>query len=287
MERRVAFVTGASRGIGKAACLALADAGFDIVVAARTLREGDCPDRDPQGRPFPGSCASTAEDVRRRGRRALVLPLDLCDRRAALAAFDNALSEWGQVDVLVNNAVYVEAASTVPLVEAEPEGLLRLLDANVVTQTALTQRAIQHMLDSTGGRIINLVSMSGREDPRGPAGQGGWAYGYAIHKAALLRMAGVLKVELGDRGIVAFSLEPGGVLTEAVKSMFPLDVLKKTFERGLPGDYLVTEDVPAQAIAWLAGAPEAAELSGQLIDAEKLCRERGLVPDDQILMHLD
>ena len=57
-----------------------------------------------------------------------------------------------------------------------------------------------------------------------------------------MRMAGVLKVELGDSGIAAFSLEPGGVLTEAVKSMFPPDVLWQTFERG---DYLVTENVPA------------------------------------------
>ena len=100
-----------------------------------------------------------------------------------------------------------------------------------------------------------------------------------------MRMAGRgSRSSWGERGIVAFSLEPGGVLTEAVKSMFPLDVLKMTFERG---DYLVTEDVPAQAVVWLASAPEAVELSGQIIDAETLCRERSLLPDDRILMQLD
>ncbi|MCE2390706.1 MAG: SDR family oxidoreductase [Proteobacteria bacterium] len=240
--------------------------------------------RKPRPRPRGESVSRPLRADGGRGRRALALPLDLCDRSSAVAALERALDEWGRIDVLVNNAVYVEPASTVPLLEADPEGLLRLLDANVVTQTVLAQRAAEHMLDRGGGRIVNMVSISGREDPRGPAGQGGWAYGYAIHKAALMRMAGVLQVELGERGIVAFSLEPGGVLTEAVKSMFPLDVLKKTFERG---DYLVTEDVPAQAVVWLASAPEAAELSGRIIDAETLCRERGLLPDDRIVMQLD
>ena len=78
-EKKVAFVTGASRGIGRAACIALAECGWDVVVTARTVTEGETAD----GRPLPGSIESTASEVRSRGREALAIRLDLLDSERA------------------------------------------------------------------------------------------------------------------------------------------------------------------------------------------------------------
>src|SRR5262245_42476409 len=109
--RGVAFVTGASRGIGRAISLALADRGFDVVVTARTVREGDglarsSSFRDAKQVAVAGSIESTAAAVRERGRAALPLRLDLLDRASIDAALAEALRAWGRIDLLVNNGIY-------------------------------------------------------------------------------------------------------------------------------------------------------------------------------------
>jgi len=107
MERRVALVTGASRGIGKACAVALAGEGFDVAVTARTLHDGEAREhsstlRASDTRPIPGSLSSTAELVHAAGREALVVPADLLDR-AWLAAEVCAVHErWGLADLLVH-----------------------------------------------------------------------------------------------------------------------------------------------------------------------------------------
>src|SRR5690349_25037112 len=112
MTDRVAFVTGASRGIGKACAVRLAAAGFDVAVTARTVREGEERDhsstvRKSDTRPLPGSLSSTADLVEAEGRRALVLPADLLDRASLGAAVATVLERWGSIDVLVNNGRYI------------------------------------------------------------------------------------------------------------------------------------------------------------------------------------
>src|SRR5690242_15347048 len=111
-ERPVAFVTGASRGIGKAIALELAAAGYDVAITARTVHEGEAREhsstlRRSDTRPLPGSLASTAAEVEARGRRALVLPADLLDHPSLVLAGEAVLREWGRVDVLVNNGRYI------------------------------------------------------------------------------------------------------------------------------------------------------------------------------------
>src|SRR5271169_2720292 len=108
MTRRVAFVTGASRGIGKACAVHLARAGFDVAVTARTVRDGEEREhsstvRRSDTRPLPGSLTATAEGVRAAGQEALVLPADLLDRASLGAAVATVQERWGGVDVLVNN----------------------------------------------------------------------------------------------------------------------------------------------------------------------------------------
>lgn len=114
MKPRV-LVTGASRGIGKATALAFARAGFDVAITARTEVEGQgganaLLGRD--GKPLPGSLATTLAELQAAGARAIALPMDLLDTASIDAALARLQSEFGGVDVLVNNAIYQGATST-------------------------------------------------------------------------------------------------------------------------------------------------------------------------------
>ena len=214
--RKVALVTGASRGIGRATALALASAGFDVALLARTQRAGEGRDDSDvgNGRAVPGSLEETADAIAAVGGGALPVVADLLDRASLAPAVGVVLDKWGRVDVLVNNAVDTGAGGMVPVVELTPEQLERKLDANVVSQLVITQAALPDMLERGTGIIINVTSTVAVSDPPAPVGKGGWGLSYAASKGAFHRMAGILAVELGDRGIEAFNVDPGFVDTE-------------------------------------------------------------------------
>jgi len=268
VERRVAFVTGASRGIGRAAAIALAGCGFDVVVTARTVVEGESAD----GRPLPGSIETTAAEVRRRGREALAIPLDLLDPSTLDHAVEQTLATWGHVDVLLNNGIYTGPGSLVPFLDLPLATVETLFRANVFAQIHLTQRVLPGMLARGSGTVLNMVSAAGLSDPPAPAGRGGWGYAYAASKAAFHRMAGVLHVEHPDAGLRFINVEPGFVVTEAMQWNDPAGAIAQRF-RGAP------PEVPAAVIAWLATDPEAAEWNGKTVFAQKLALDRGLHPD--------
>jgi NAD(P)-dependent dehydrogenase (short-subunit alcohol dehydrogenase family) len=273
-KRRVALVTGASRGIGRAAALSLAAAGLDIACTARTLKKGEGRDDSDSGKgaTLPGSLEETAAEVEAFGVRALPLFADLLDSGSLHIAVDTLLREWGRVDVLVNNAIYTGRGSMVPFVELTPEQLMALLQCNVMAQVAITQAILPTMLDRHNGTIVNVTSHVAVGDPPAPVGQGGWGLGYAASKAAFHKMAGILAVELGPKGIVTFNLDPGYVDTEKQ--------LLNAERNGLAGHYVgAPPSVPATVIAWLVTSPEATALSGQTIRAQKLALERGLHAD--------
>src|SRR5580698_5665152 len=110
--RRVALVTGASRGIGKCGALAMARRGFDVVITARTVTEGDgrshpsSPTGNAAPTPIAGSLSSTATEIESLGRNCLVIPMDLMDRHSVQLVAEETLAQWGRVDVLFNNAIY-------------------------------------------------------------------------------------------------------------------------------------------------------------------------------------
>jgi NAD(P)-dependent dehydrogenase (short-subunit alcohol dehydrogenase family) len=274
VEPKVALVTGASRGIGKATAVQLAGAGFDVAVAARTQREGDARDDEHGGRVIPGSLEATAMLVEQSGRRALEVTMDLLDRASLERGVERVLAEWGHIDVLVNNAVHTGAGSMDHFLDLSVELLETKLEANVVAQFVLAKLVIPSMLERGSGTVVNITSAVATSDPPAPAGQGGWGMGYAMSKGALHRMAGILAVELGPRGIRAFNVEPGYVLTERMA----LNQAELGFEgvyRGAP------PSVPAAVVTWLASAPadEARELNGTTVSAQRFALERGLHPD--------
>ena len=268
MERKVAFVTGASRGIGKASAIALAERGFDIVVTARTIEEGKAAD----GRPIPGSITTTAAAIEQLGRQALAIPMDLLDRDSMAAAVDECLSKWGRIDVLLNNAIYTGEATMQLFLDLELAEVEKLFDGNVFSQIFLTQRVLPKMLEQGSGLVINMVSGAGQGDPPAPAGKGGWGAAYGASKAAFERLAGVLAVEHADSGVRFTNVEPGFVMTEAMVVNDPDGELSK-YQKGAP------MQVPAAVIAWLATDPAAGEWNGKTVTAQRLCLKLQLQPD--------
>jgi NAD(P)-dependent dehydrogenase (short-subunit alcohol dehydrogenase family) len=272
---RRALVTGASRGIGKASACALAAAGFDVAVAARTLREGDGID-DAEGaaaaRPIEGSVETTCRLVEDAGRRALPVAMDLLDLDSLDRAVATVEDAWGGVDVLVNNAVHTGEGSMTHVLDLDVEMLRTKFEANVVAQVVLAQRVLPGMLERGAGIIIDITSAVALSDPAVPAGEGGWGFGYAMSKGAFHRLAGILAVELKGRGVTAFNVEPGFVMTER------MEVNAK--DRGFEGRYRgAPPSVPAAVVAWWASDPGAAAFNGQTITAQKFALEHGLHPD--------
>ena len=274
-ERGVALVTGASRGIGKAIAVHLARAGFDVAVGARTRHEGESREHSStvaasDTRPLPGSLDTTSALVEEAGRRALPVVLDLLDRASLGAAVATVLERWGRIDVLVNNGRYVGPGHMDQLLDTPVELLDRHLEANVMAPVILARLVLPGMVERGSGAIVNLASSSGRMDPPAPAGRGGWGLGYGMSKGALHRLAGIVAIELGDRGVLAFNLSPGFVATERMA----MDMAGFGFDAtaGAPAD------VVGAVAAWLVTAPEAREPNGRWVEAQEVCRDLGLLP---------
>jgi len=279
-ERRVALVTGASRGIGRASAIALAATGLDVAITARTVREGEAFDESGsvRGEPIPGSLETTAREIEDAGGRALAIRADLLDRASLVAATEQVLAEWGRVDVLVNNAVHTGPGSMERFLDLDLDMVAVKLEANVVAQLVLIKAVLPGMLQRGAGTIIDITSAVATSDPPAPTGEGGWGLGYAVTKGAFHRVAGILAVELGPRGIFVVNVEPGYVLTERM-------VLAQ--ERlGLAGRFLgAPPSVPGSVVAWLGGgaggitADERTALNGTTIAAPRFARERALHAD--------
>ncbi len=152
------------------------------------------------------------------------------------------------------------------------DAIERIFEANVFAQVLLTQRVLPGMLARGAGTIINLTSHVAVADPPAAVGAGGWGFGYAASKGAFHRMSGILHVELADRGISAFNVDPGFVVTEMMEIAEHGQALGERY-RGAP------PSVPAAVVAWLASSPEAKAHRGSTLRAQKLCLELGLHPD--------
>ncbi len=252
-EVPVALVTGASRGLGKAIALSLAEAGFDVAVTARTVTEGDGSAEDDTVNgappvPLAGSLATTVAEIERRGRRGLGVAMDFRDLATVEAVPRVVLDAWGRIDVLVNNGLYRGPGTSDRLLDLRMDDLDTLLRGNVSHQIRLVQLVVPSMLEHGRGRIIDIVSGSARQDPPGPPGTGGWGIAYSGSKAALGRLAGGVNAEFAASGIQAFNVDPGNVLTERRRALRPHDEYTAAFG-------LDSADATAGVVAWLASDP--------------------------------
>jgi NAD(P)-dependent dehydrogenase (short-subunit alcohol dehydrogenase family) len=273
---QVAFITGASRGIGRETALAFARAGFDVAISARTLEEGESHDhalRNADGSPLAGSLNATAAEVRALGRKAMVVRMDLLDSDSVLVASAAVLAEFGRIDVLVNNAIYQGSDLNLPFMELQPETLERVFQGYVLTPFLLTRAVVAGMLKQGGGVVINVTSGAGESDPPVAAGKGGWGYAYGAGKAAVSRLSGVLATELGESGIRAYTVNPGVVTTDALKATIGDKGLIALRAGSAP------PEVPAAVMLWLATAEQAVDYQRRTIAAQPFALEHGIVPD--------
>ena len=186
MENRIALVTGAGRGIGRAIALGLAAEGARVAVTARSLDELE----------------NLAGEVKAGGGDALVVPGDLSDRSAPARIVRAVTETWGPVEILVNNAGVGSSQNPKPLVDFDDDFWDLTLMVNLTAPYLLTKLVLPPMMERGWGRIINISSIAGRL-----GGEHGAAYGASKH--ALLGLTRSTAVEAAPHGITANAVCPG------------------------------------------------------------------------------
>jgi 3-oxoacyl-[acyl-carrier protein] reductase len=213
LSGRVAFVTGGSRGLGRADALTLARAGADVVVADLLVESQLSEETDRYG-----SLATVARqqglvhteetvgEIESMGRRALAVRCDVTDRAEVDAAIARAVGELGSVDILVNNAGTLDHVAQFH--EQSPELWERDLRVNLTGAFNCAQAAWPHMKERGWGRIVNMASVAGTLGGFGQAS-------YSTTKSGLLGLTKTLAMEGGRHGITCNAIVPGVIGTEA------------------------------------------------------------------------
>lgn len=257
---RVIMVTGASRGIGRAIALSLAEQGHSLILTARSVNGGakfsGTSLNDPlAGIELSGSVAEVALECQKIGSQAIAVAMDLTDEASVVRAAQTALTEFGVVDSLISNAIYQGPGVNDWLQDLPIENLRKVIEGDAIASVILLKSFLPGMLQSRRGVFIQLTSGAASLVPKKPAGEGGWGVAYAMAKGAAHRIAGVMHAEYSAQGLRAYSLNPGHVTTEVMAMRAERE------GRAVTGNG--PEDV-ATATRWLIdGNEEAVALSGQ------------------------
>ena len=238
MENRIALVTGGSRGIGRAICLALAKRGATVVACARNTAALD----------------ELASEAQKRELRGVIDPqaLDVCDRAAIDALVEAVSSKYARIDILVNNAGITRDGL---LMNMDDEQFEEVLTTNLRSAFWLTRAVSRLMVRQRYGRIINIGSISG---VMGNAGQAN----YAASKAGLIGFSKTVAKELGKRKITCNVVAPGFIATDMTAAL--PEKIKESVVQLVPlGRFGEVEEV-AVVVAFLAG-DEASYITGQVI----------------------
>lgn len=241
IDDKVAIVTGAGRGLGAAIALAFADAGADVVIAARSKDQLD----------------EVAEQVAARGRRAQVVSADLSDLDAVAALAQTAVDTFGRLDIVVNN---VGGAMPRAFMDTKPHHLDAAFSFNVTSAHALSRAAVPHLLQAPdGGSIINITSTMGRVSGRGMA-----AYGTA--KGALAQYTRLAAMDVSPR-IRVNGIAPGSIHTSALDIVAGDDGMRTAVEDATPLHRLGEPDDIAAAALYLA-SPASSYMTGKILEVD-------------------
>jgi 7-alpha-hydroxysteroid dehydrogenase len=245
---KVAIVTGAGRGIGAATARTYADAGADLVLAARTKEQLD----------------TVADDIRAMGRRALVIPCDVNENAAVEDIVAHTMNEFGRIDVVVNNA---GGSMPRPFMDTSAGYLERAFHFNVTTAFVLTQAAAPHMLASGSGAVVNISSAIGRLRDRGFV-----AYGTA--KAALTHMTRLMAADLAPK-VRVNAIAVGSVATSALEVVLDNQEIHDEMVRRTPVKRLgVPEDIAYCALYLASDA--GSFITGKLLEVDGGLEEANL-----------
>ena len=236
-SRRVALVTGASRGIGRAVAEGLAADGFDLALV------------------YAGNEAATAEAVascEQAGAVARAYRCDVSDGEAVKAVVEEVLADFGSVWALVNNAGVTRDGLFVRMSE---EDFSRVIDVNLKGAFHTTKALARAFMRQRGGRIVNMASVVGL---MGNAGQAN----YAASKAGLIGLTKSLARELAPRGVTVNAIAPGFVETDMTAVLS--DAVREGYEKQIPLGRLASADEVA-AVARFLVSDAASYVTGEVI----------------------
>jgi 3-oxoacyl-[acyl-carrier protein] reductase len=240
LDGRVALVTGASRGFGRAIALAFGQEGADVAVNYRTSASG---------------AAEVAAALGKLGRRALVVEADVASEADVNELIGATLSRFGRLDILVNNAGIMERGL---FADVAVSTYTRMFATNVTGTMLCTRAALPAMIGRRYGRIVNLSSQLARAG----VGTGGFA-AYAATKGAIEAFTRAVALEVGEHGVTVNAIAPGGIDTDMSRAvMTPEYRARRTKE--LPVRHLGTLDDVAYAALCLADEA-AGYLTGQTV----------------------
>lgn len=223
LANKVAIVTGASRGIGRAIALKLAREGADVVVTATTLE----------------SARNTALEIESLGRKALPLSVDVADATAVTAMFSAAVEAFGKVDILVNNAGITKDGLLLRMKDADWDAVI---DVNLKGTFNCIREAAKLMTKARSGRIVNISSVVGE---MGNAGQ----INYSASKAGMIGLTKSAARELAKRGVTVNAVTPGFIETDMTAVLS--EKVREDLLQQIPLERLGSPDDIANAVFFL------------------------------------
>jgi 3-oxoacyl-[acyl-carrier protein] reductase len=245
LEGRVAVITGASRGIGRASALAFAREGAKVVM--NYSRERDMAER-------------AVDEIRRRGGRSIAIQADVADRGAVEEMVHQALREFGTIDILMNNAGVMIGGG--PLQQLKDEDLDRMWKVNVKGILNCTRAVAPHMTERRRGKVINLSSVAGIGTAILPGNTL-----YAATKAAVVILTKRLALELGRHGISVNAIAPGLIRTDmGVRQWRPEEVdehIRYFEENSILGRIGEPEEIAS--VALFLASDESSFITGQTL----------------------
>ncbi len=237
LKDRVALVTGASQGIGRACALKLASDGASVALAARNHEK----------------LSELVRQIGETGGKAAAFPLDVGDEDQIKTGFKAALTQFGKIDILVNNAGITRDQLVMRMKRADWDAVL---NTNLTSAYLCTQQVIGAMLKQRWGRIINVTSIFGQT---GQAGQAN----YSSSKAGLIGLTMAIAREVGSRSITCNAVAPGFI--ETAMTAVLKDELKQDALKMIPLGRAGTPEDVANAVAFLA-SEEAAYITGHVLN---------------------
>ncbi len=266
---KVALITGASRGIGKAMCAHLALRGFSIGITARSVKEGDTT-------PYPGTILETASLVESVGGKALPIRCDVGVPDDIQSAIDRTLEAFGRIDVMINNARYEGPANWERIEELDWEPISTAIDCNLKAPLMFMHHLIPHMTNQGGGLFINVTTgIEGHIANPNMPGHAATSLLYPSTKAGLNWATILLAKEVREHNIAVLGLQPGATLVERV-------TISEEAGMGfnLPRRHSV--HMPCVVASHLSTIPNIMQHTGSIIEAREFAIENGLMTEDEI-----